>query len=79
MHRWGLGIGDWGHFDKLSASLGMGDWGWVEIQVLASELETSGSELETSVSVDYSNFHSFEPQIFVGAQGLAPQKRGLFT
>ncbi|MFK0730839.1 MAG: hypothetical protein ACIWVG_06660 [Gloeotrichia echinulata HAB0833] len=61
-------------------------WGWVEVQVLASELETSGleletsiSELETSVSVDYSNFHSFEPQIFVGAQGLAPQKRGLFT
>ncbi|MCF4969091.1 hypothetical protein CV014_19190 [Nostoc sp. CMAA1605] len=24
---WGLGIGDWGHFDKLSASLGIGDWG----------------------------------------------------
>ncbi|XHR82623.1 MAG: hypothetical protein ACFKPT_31600 [Gloeotrichia echinulata GP01] len=28
---------------------------------------------------DYSNFHFFEPQILVGAQGLAPQKRGLFT
>ena len=27
---------------------------------------------------DYSNFHFFEPQILVGAQGLAPQKRGLF-
>ncbi|XHR79938.1 MAG: hypothetical protein ACFKPT_16685 [Gloeotrichia echinulata GP01] len=33
MHRWGLGTlrqaqciaGDWGHFDKLSASLGTGD------------------------------------------------------
>ncbi|WP_268964705.1 hypothetical protein [Nostoc sp. CMAA1605] len=22
-----LGTGDWGHFDKLSASLGTGDWG----------------------------------------------------
>ncbi|MCM0588981.2 MAG: hypothetical protein KA716_01425 [Gloeotrichia echinulata DEX184] len=22
---WGLGIGDWGHFGKLSASLGIGD------------------------------------------------------
>ncbi|WP_236142736.1 hypothetical protein [Nostoc sp. CMAA1605] len=21
-----MGIGDWGHFDKLSASLGTGDW-----------------------------------------------------
>ncbi|WZI66457.1 MAG: hypothetical protein HEQ35_30810 [Gloeotrichia echinulata IR180] len=24
---WELGIGDWGHFGKLSASLGIGDWG----------------------------------------------------
>ncbi|WP_236144273.1 hypothetical protein [Nostoc sp. CMAA1605] len=22
-----MGTGDWGHFDKLSASLGIGDWG----------------------------------------------------
>ncbi|QSJ14213.1 hypothetical protein JYQ62_19980 [Nostoc sp. UHCC 0702] len=25
---WGLGTGDWRHFDKLSASLGNGDWGF---------------------------------------------------
>ncbi|WYM00530.1 MAG: hypothetical protein HEQ19_14375 [Gloeotrichia echinulata CP02] len=35
-----MGIGDWGHFDKLSASLGTGDWGEITPN---SKLQTPNS------------------------------------
>ncbi|XZF61833.1 MAG: hypothetical protein ACSI46_22860 [Gloeotrichia echinulata DVL01] len=45
-----MGIGDWGHFGKLSASLGTGDWG-LGIGLIYSLLITHYSLLITPYSL----------------------------